>query len=108
MVEWIDVSDISFNSILLLEAAQLGWLQKSIPTLTLSIALHAHPPVEWYLRHKRPDLNEWIDRVMSQSGMLDPRPEVIRQAEEAVLRKINDWLTYALDPGAYDAQSFLC
>ena len=99
---------MSFNSILLHEAVQLGWFQGKVPPRELGIALRAHPAVEWYMRHKCPELTEWLDSVLIQTEMLDCTPELVRQAEEMVLQKINDCLTYALDPAAYDAQPFPC
>lgn len=65
--EWMDVSHLSFNTLLLLEQVQLSWLSGWLPESELQIALKANPVVEWYLRHKCPLLNEWLDRLMSTS-----------------------------------------
>jgi hypothetical protein len=42
---------------------QLSWFQGWVPEKELAIALQANPVVEWYMRHKCPDLNAWLDRV---------------------------------------------
>lgn len=107
-VNWIDVSSLSFNALLLLEGVQLSWLPGWLPETELTIALRANPVVEWYMRHKCPELNGWLDGVMARAGesqLLEP--EEVRQAEEAIMRTINDLLTYVVDPAAYDSQPFL-
>ena len=107
-VDWIDVSSISFSTLLLLERVQLSWFSGWLPETELAFALKANPVVEWYLRHKCPELNGWLDEVMAGVGEGQlPNPEKVRRAEEAVLRAINDLVTYAVDPAIYDAQSFL-
>jgi len=107
-VNWIDVSNLSFNTILLLERVQLSWFPGWIPEKELRIALQANPTVEWYLRHKCPELNPWLDHLQStQSPSPSPDAERIRQAEIKVLNCINDLVVYAVDPTIYDAQPFL-
>lgn len=107
-VNWMDVTSLSFNTLLLLERVQLSWFPGWVPETDLAVALRANPVVEWYLRHKSPQLNEWLDRVMMelhQSPLTNA--EETRQAEVAVLEAITDLLVYAVDPAIYDAQSFL-
>ena len=107
-LDWIDVSNLSFLTILLFERVQLSWLPGWLPEDKLAIALRANPAVEWYLRHKCPPLNDWLDQVMSASQVGDPPdPVSVRQAEISVLTAINDLVVYAVDPAVYDAQPFL-
>ena len=105
-LNWIDVTNLSFNTLLLLEREQLSWLPGWLPEPELATALKANPAVEWYLRHKSPDLNPWIDQVLSQT---DPNatPGEIRQAENTILRTINDLVVYAVDPQIYADMPFL-
>ena len=106
--EWMDVSHLSFNSLLLLEQIQLSWLSGWLPEQELGIALKANPVVEWYMRHKCPPLNEWLDRVMAAVEGDEIRdPVEIRQAETGVLASMTDLVVYAVDPSVYDAQPFL-
>ncbi len=106
--EWMDVSQLSFNTLLLLEQVQLRWLSGWLPERELGIALKANPAVEWYMRHKCPQLNEWLGRVISavQDDKLGD-PVEIRRAEVSVLTSMTDMVVYALDPAVYDAQPFL-
>ena len=56
-VDWMDVTQLSFNSLLLLEQAELrDWMPRYmlVPEKELAIALRANPAVEWYFRHKCP------------------------------------------------------
>lgn len=105
--EWMDVSHLSFNTLLLLEQVQLSWLPGWLPEDELGVALKANPVVEWYMRHKCPPLNEWLDQVLSavQDAKLDPI--AIRKAEVGVLSSMTDLVVYAIDPAVYDAQPFL-
>ncbi len=116
---WIDVTNISFNTLLLLEREQLTWLEGWLPEPELATALKANPAVEWFLRNKNPDLNPWVDKVMAQAD--SPLPvgapcghdkgrgvrTDIRAAEETILRAINDLVVYVVAPAIYDALPFL-
>jgi SAM-dependent methyltransferase len=108
MPQWMDVSDLSFNNLLLLEQVQLSWLPGWLPEREFQIALKANPVVEWYIRRKCPQLNEWLDRLMSSSanGKHYSAAE-IRESEVKILSSMMDFMVYALDPSVYDAQPFL-
>ena len=103
---WIDVSQLSFNTVLLLERVQLSWFPGWLPEAELALALQANPAVEWYMRHKCPDLNGWLDRVMQMVPGKDIKPDQARQAEVTVLSTIEDLLVYVVDPAVYEAQPF--
>jgi SAM-dependent methyltransferase len=104
-VDWMDVSRVSFKTLLLLERAQLSWFPGWLPERELAVALKANPAVEWFMRHKCPEINPWLDTVLAQT--VRARGPQVRAAEIAVLRAIEDLVVYALDPAAYDAQPFL-
>lgn len=108
-LDWIEVTNLSFNTLLLLEREQLAWLPGWLPETELAIALKANPAVEWYLRNKNPDLNPWVDKVMALADSPASREEglPVRQAEETILRSMNDLVCYAVDPKIYDSLSFL-
>jgi precorrin-6B methylase 2 len=106
-LNWIDVSSLSFNVLLLLERVQLSWFPGWVPESELAIALKSNPAVEWYLRNKCPELNDWLDKVVVSSGAdCDPTADRVRQAEMTIMRTINDLLVYVVDPAAYDALPF--
>jgi len=105
--EWMDVSHLSFNTILLLEQIQLSWLPGWLPEKELRIALRANPVVEWYFRHKCPQTNDWLDRVMDVDKEAVYTPAEIRRAEVEILASMTDLIIYAVDPSIYDSLPFL-
>jgi SAM-dependent methyltransferase len=107
-LDWIDVSDLSFNTLLLLERVQLSWFPGWLPEEELALALHANPAVEWYLRHKCPEIIPWLNDLLAAHPLTPaPSAECIRQAEIKILNCINDLVVYVVDPAIYDAQPFL-
>ena len=56
-LNWMDVSQLSFNSLLLFEQAQITWFPAfKLPPGEFATALRANPAVEWFLRHKCPQI----------------------------------------------------
>ncbi len=107
-LNWMDVTGLSFNTLLLLERVQLSWLPGWLKEPELALALHANPAVAWYLRHKCPPIAPWVDQVLAQVDQVAAGdPQAVRAAEVAVLRAIEDLVVYAVDPSVYDAQPFL-
>jgi SAM-dependent methyltransferase len=106
-LDWMNVSDLSFNSLLLLERIQLSWFPGWLPEDEIGIALQGNPAVEWYLRNKCPVITSWVDRVMADAPLEPATPERLRQAELKVMNSIMDLLVYVVDPAIYDAQPFL-
>ena len=105
-IDWIDVTSLSFNTLLLLETVQLSWFPGWLPEAELGIALRANPAVEWYLRHKCPLIAGWVDQVMALAPQNSPSRDDARAAEITVMRAMVDLLVYAIDPAVYDAQPF--
>jgi SAM-dependent methyltransferase len=107
-VNWIDVTNLSFNTLLLLERVQLSWFPGWLPEEEMAIALQANPTVEWYLRHKCPEIIPWLDNLLkAHTHTPSPSAQSIRQAEIKILHTINDLVVYAVDPSIYDSQPFL-
>ena len=106
-LNWMDVTPLSFNTLLLLERAQLRWLPGwGLPKAPWALALQANPVVAWYLRHKCPEIAAWVDELLA----LELPPEAaarLREAETAILQSLEDLIVYAVDPAIYDAQPFL-
>jgi hypothetical protein len=108
MLDWMDVSSLSFNALLLLERVQIGWLPAwaALPRSDLAVALHANPAVAWFLRYKCPEIAPWLDALLLEAPER-PSAEKVRASEVAVLRAMVDLIVYATDPAIYDAQPFL-
>ena len=107
-VNWMDTKNLSFNNLLLLERVQISWLEglpaEAMPAM--ATALKANPTVAWYLNHKCPPISPWLNKL---NALADPdnKPETIYAAEQQVLKTINDWLVYVVEPHIYDNQPFL-
>jgi SAM-dependent methyltransferase len=99
---WLDVSDIPFDAVTLLERFQLRGL---VPGESLAVALRHNPTVAYCIRKKCPEIAERIDALVAGAG--PATPDEVRRHELAVLDTMQDWLLYALDPAAYDALPFL-
>jgi len=104
-LDWLDMTDVPFSAVALLERVQLSWLPGWLPERELAIALAANPVVAWTMATKCPEIAPWLDRVMAQVGPASPTE--LRAAEETVLYSLTDLIVYVLDPAAYDAQPFL-
>ena len=103
---WMEVSKLSFKTLLLLERVQLSWFPGWVPEEDLAQALKANPAVEWYIRHKCPEIENWLNWIMSQAPSRAAQKST-RQAEIAVLESIDDLAVYVTNPAVYDAQPFL-
>ncbi len=105
-LDWLDVSDLDFRNLLLLERDQISWFPGWLPEEPLAIALKANPCVAWFLGKKCPEVGPWVEHVLAKSKQL-PSPEVVRKAEEEIMTSLNDLLVYAIDPSLYDRLPFL-
>jgi SAM-dependent methyltransferase len=57
------------------------------------------------LRHKCPEISGFLDEIMPLAAR-DPTPAQTREAEQHVLKALNGWLVYVIDPAIYDRQPF--
>ena len=103
---WLDVNDIDFNALLLLEPLHVRYLAEQKPTQSLGTALSHHPAIRWYLEYKHPPMKDLINQCLSLAKP-NPSKEELRQAELQVLAGMQDWLIYLLDPECYDHLDFL-
>ncbi len=106
-LNWMDVTSLSFNALLLLERVQLRWLPGwGLPKEPWALALQANPVVAWYLRHKCPEIAPWVDELLALEL---PREATgrLREAEVLILQSLEDLMVYAVDPARYDAQPFM-
>lgn len=105
-LNWMDVTSLDFNALLLLERVQLRWLPGwGLPPEPWALALQGNPAVAWYLRHKCPEIAHWVDELLA----LELPPEAaarLREAEVLILQALEDLMVYAVDPARYDAQPF--
>jgi len=102
--QWLDVSQLSFTVMLLLEQPHLEWFPRDWPDNRLGVAMKYNPGVYDYFVMRLADadwLKEMVDRV--RPGDAARR----RDCELAVMRRICDWLVYVAKPEVYDQQPFV-
>jgi SAM-dependent methyltransferase len=110
-LNWMDISDVPFEAVLLLERVQLSWLPGWFAKEpAMRIALAANKTVAWFIQHKCPESTAWVSQEVCLGTDLIANqyltPVQVRQAELVVLQSMMDLLVYALDPAVYDAQPF--
>lgn len=97
-LNWINVEEFSFNSLLLMERFQLRYLcehdrNHAEMKRNMGIALRSSPAVKWYLTRKCPEQAAFVEEITSQSpDGLDAAE--IRRAEVFVLAAAEDFVTY--------------
>ncbi len=103
---WLDVSDVDFNLLLLLEPLHAAYLAQRKPDAAMGTAMRAHPDVAWYLAHIHPPMRAYLDACKAIAPA-NPSPGEVRQAEVDVLNSMQDWLIYVSEPVKYDQLDFL-
>ncbi|MFU8826438.1 MAG: class I SAM-dependent methyltransferase [Brevefilum sp.] len=103
---WLDVSNLDFYALLLLEPLHAACLAEREPSEAMGTALAAHPALRWYLARIHPPIQPYLEACLAL-GQDHPTPNAVRQAERAVLDSMQDWLIYVLDPAKYDQLEFL-
>ncbi|MBE0697170.1 MAG: class I SAM-dependent methyltransferase [Anaerolineaceae bacterium] len=111
-IDWLDVTHLSFQSILLFERIQLTWFPGwRFPEPAMSLALEANPAVAWFVTHKCPEAGGWVaselERAAAARGGKILTTAEIREVEVAALGALVDLLVYAVDPEVYDRLPFL-
>ncbi|MEA3327515.1 MAG: class I SAM-dependent methyltransferase [Chloroflexota bacterium] len=105
-LSWLDVTNISFNALLLLEPLHVRYISKRQPSQQMGTALAANPAVGWYFTQTHPPIRNYIEACLALTSRFTT-PQACRAAEIAVLDGMQDWLIYLLDPVKYDQLAFL-
>ncbi len=103
--QWVDVSELSFEVLLLLEDPHLHWFPRDWPGDELGVALRHNRSVWDSFRVRLRGEGAWLDELVARAPQVDP--EGLRRCEVAVMRAVCDWIVYVHRPEAYDAQPFL-
>jgi ubiquinone/menaquinone biosynthesis C-methylase UbiE len=103
---WLDVTDIHINALLLLEPLHLQYIADRKPDAIMGTVLSAHPAIKWLFEQRYPPILDYINGCLSLAKP-NPNPTELRQAEIQILKSMQDWLIYVLDPARYDQLDFL-
>jgi len=102
---WLDVKEISFNWLLMLEKEHVLWISSGCEIESdLGTALAANPSVKWYFCNLVPERREFFEKITQGKN---PSRKEARKAEIAVMEAINDWVVYIIKPERYDELAFL-
>lgn len=104
-LKWMDVSDVSFNVLLLFEPIQIEYMATLQPDAAMGTAIMAHSAIDWYLRQIHSPIGDYLNRCL-ELAKLDASAEEIRQAEIEILNRYQDWVIYAVKPEHYDKLKF--
>ena len=105
---WIDADELSFNSLLLMDAWIVRYLShKKDPRFNqkFAIALSANPAVLWYMGAKCPDRRDYYEELAA-SAPADVSQEHIRECEVYVLDALDTFIVY-LYPEIMDELSYI-
>jgi SAM-dependent methyltransferase len=103
---WLDVTQLDFNALLLLEPFQIEYLATRTPDEEMGTALQAHPAVQWYFQKIYSPAADYVNACLLLVKT-NPNPREVREAEVAVMDRMQDWLVYAFDPDIYDKLEFM-
>ena len=103
--QWIDVSNLPLNTLLLLEDPHLQWFPRNWPGDELGVALKYNRSVYDYFRARLGGDGVWLEALIDKAG--DTNGELVRRCEICVMKTICDWIVYVYCPEEYDKQPFL-
>lgn len=96
-LNWIDVRDFSFDSLLLLERFQIPYLCHGVADedcrRAFGTALRGHPHVAWYLSRRCPECGDAIAKAIA-SAPEAADDDALRECEVRVLAAVEDFVIY--------------
>ena len=102
-----DILEQPIETMFLFEEHQLRYLAEGELCKDIAVVFKAHPAIEWFVRHKAPSTNEWVDELMAKYADLPvPAAEELREIEKAVIGSMEDWVIFATTPDDYHNQPF--
>lgn len=101
-----DIREQPANTILLLEDVHFRYLSRMAPQENFALILKAYPHLAWYIRHKMPELESWVQQLQRLAGDR-PVPEDLEQLVGDVMEQLEDWILYVTTPDDYHNQPFM-
>lgn len=109
MLNWKkDIAEQPIETMLLFEKRQLLYLSGYNLRDELAAVFNAKPYIEWFIRNKAPELNEWLDLLKDEfAHMSVPTGNELRNIESKIMCSLEDWVIYVTEPDDYDNQPFV-
>jgi SAM-dependent methyltransferase len=108
MLNWKkDLNEVPIDVVLLFEEFHLKYIKRTNLQKEFALLFKFRPYIEWFVRNKAPELNQWIDKIS-----LDYRNEKINSTDEIrknelkIISELEDWVIYVLSPDDYNSQPF--
>lgn len=101
-----DIRRQSANTIMLLDEWHFHILSQSAPREDFALILKAYPHIAWYISHKMPELEAWINdlnKLVADKSL----PKDMDTLVGDVMESIEDWIIYVTTPDDYHRQSFV-
>ena len=98
-------ADLQIEDLCLLESFQIEYLDGWVPEREFASVLWAHPPIDRFLRERRPEVSSFLEATKGRFGPAVDEGE-LANAEETVVWTIADLLVYNKCPDLYDRLPF--
>lgn len=103
-----DLDTIPFESFLLFDSCQLGWIDENSHRYAYAMLLRWKPWVSYFIRHKAPEKAQWLDGLEAEFQHIPlPSEEQLAVLNYEVIQSVEDWIVYVLDPSTYHNQPLL-
>ena len=103
-LNWIDLTDTTFDYMFMLEKIQIKWLFDFADSEDLSIVLKANPKIKWFFEKKCPEIKNKI-KTLPELDITDLQK--IHETEYKIMKSVEDWMVYIIDPSIYENMKFL-
>lgn len=101
-----DIRTQSANTIMLLDEWHFHYLSQSAPQKDFALVLKAYPHIAWYICHKMPELEAWVNSLNRMVADV-PLPTDMEALVGDVMESMEDWIIYVTTPDDYHRQSFV-
>lgn len=101
-----DIRKQSVNTLMLLDEWHYYYLSQGKPRKEIAFILKAYPYIAWYICHKMPELEAWVN-TLNQMVANQPLPPDMESLIGDVMESMEDWIIYVTTPDDYHRQSFV-
>lgn len=101
-----DIGEQSIDTMLLFEERQLLYLPEHGMDKELALVFRTRPYIMWFVKNKAPDLNQWVDELVSRYKD-EPIPDDMEAVERKLVCSMEDWVIYVTTPDDYHNQEFV-
>ena len=102
-----DILEQPIETMFLFEEFHFQYLAESGLNEDIAVIFKAYPAIEWFVRHKAPLVNAWVDELMRKYADVPvPATDGLREIEKSVIGSMEDWVIFTTTPDDYHNQLF--